>query len=176
MVVARYPDTSTAAAVAARLESWDEVAGAPHVEMVVETDEAGRRHITDHKLGAAAVARYNLGSWAILGLVCGAIAGITGDGGILGILGSGLVTGLIWGLFGVGAGALYGLVAGRSVSARRLRGIAPMLKPGTSLLVAWAEVPLGAGVIATLAPTPETRMLVLGFDRTAGGPILTVAR
>ncbi|MFN8517810.1 MAG: hypothetical protein U0667_00155 [Chloroflexota bacterium] len=175
MIVVRYPHISTAAEVAARLRTAEKATAAPQVEMVIETDDAGGRHVTDHKLGAAAVARYNIGSWAVLGLICGAIAGISGDAGILGILQGGLVTGLFWGLFGAVAGVLYGLLAGRTVSARRLKGIAPMLKPGTSLLVAWGEAPLGGDTLATVALTPGTRMLVLGFDRKDGGAILTVA-
>src|ERR1044071_3532423 len=76
------------------------------------------------------------------GLVCGALAGATGGGGFVGFLEGGLVTGVAWGLFGLGAGALYGLWAGRATSARRLEGIGPILAPGTSTLLAWAEGPL----------------------------------
>jgi hypothetical protein len=76
---------------------------------------------------------------------------------------------------------LYGLWAGRSISARRLKGIAPLLKPGTSVLVAWDESPLDRDTIATLRPTPDaellvTRWLVAEAERdTDGGSLTTVA-
>ena len=43
------------------------------------------------------------------GLIVGFAAG---DGGVIGSLESGLVSGILWGLFGLVAGALYGLGRG----------------------------------------------------------------
>ena len=37
------------------------------------------------------------------------------------------------------AGALYGLWAGRAVSARRLKGVGPLLPPDSSVILAWAD-------------------------------------
>jgi hypothetical protein len=64
---------------------------------VVETDRSGRRHVEDHKLGAVAIARYNVVSWGVVGLVCGAVSGLTGGEGVLGFLEGGLLTGIAWG-------------------------------------------------------------------------------
>jgi hypothetical protein len=142
---------------------------------VIDTDASGRRHVKDPKRSALAVARYNLVSWGALGLVCGALSGITGGDGLLGFLGSGLVTGLAWGLFGLAAEGLYGLSAGRSVSARRLEGIAPILRPGTSVLLAWGETPLDGDSRAKLAPTRDAQLLILGFNPTRSRAVLEVA-
>jgi hypothetical protein len=174
MILLRYRDTSTAKEVAARISASEEAADVPQVELVIETNSSGRRHVRDHKLGAVAVAKYNVVSWGALGLISGAITGATGDDGVLGFLEGGLVTGLAWGLFGVVAGALYGLFAGRSLSARRLKGIAPILEPGTTVLLAWDEAPLGEDTIAMLAPTPDAKLLVLGFNPSNGGAVLEV--
>ena len=62
--------------------------------------------------------------------------GFAGNGGVLGSIESGVVTGLLWALFGLGAGALYGLWAGRGVSARRLKALGPFIPPGSSMLLA----------------------------------------
>ena len=69
----------------------------------------------------------------------GAIAGFTSNGGVLSSIKSGLVTGILWAVFGLIAGALYGLWAGRAVSARRLKGLGPLLPPDTSAVLAWSE-------------------------------------
>jgi hypothetical protein len=175
MILVRYPDTSTANKVAARISASEDASHAPQVELVVETDRSGRRHVEDHKLGAVAIARYNVVSWGVVGLVCGAVSGLTGGEGVVGFLEGGLLTGIAWGLFGAAAGALYGLWAGRSISSRRLKGIASMLAPGTSVLLAWGDAPLEPDVIATLRPTPDDNLLVLGFNPTEGGAVLEVA-
>jgi len=85
------------------------------------------------------------------------------------------VTGVAWGLFGLGAGALYGLWAGRATSARRLEGIGPILAPGTSTLLAWAEGPLSPEAVDLLAGQPGTRRLVLSFNPSEHGAILEAA-
>src|SRR5512140_1861761 len=61
------------------------------------------------------------------------------EGGILGHAEGALVNGIVWALFGLAAGARYGLWAGRGVSARRMKGVRPLLPPGTSTVLAWAE-------------------------------------
>lgn len=72
------------------------------------------------------------------GLVCGAIVGFAGGGGVLGAVDRGLIVGVSWALFGLGAGALHGLWAGRAISARRLKRVGAFVGPDTSLVVAWA--------------------------------------
>ena len=73
------------------------------------------------------------------GLIVGFAAG---DHGALGAIESGLVIGVLWGIFGAVAGALYGMWAGRGVSARRLKGLGAFVPPDNSLAVAWAEGPV----------------------------------
>jgi hypothetical protein len=168
MIVARYPDLTSAAEVATELPRLGEDT---QVELVVVTDRSGRRTVADPKLGASAVARYNLRSWGVLGLVCGALAGITG-GSLLGVLEGGILTAIVWGLFGLGAGALYGLWVGRSVSARRLRGLAPLLAPGTSVLLAWSDGAPNQAVRDRLTRQRDARLLTLTFRAVESGALL----
>jgi hypothetical protein len=116
MILTRYPDTQTAPEIAARIAADHETPF--EVELVVQTDRSGRRRVTDPKFGSSAIARANVPGWAGLGLICGAIAGFTA-GGVFGVLQSGLLTGVVWGAFGLGAGALYGLWAGRGITRKR---------------------------------------------------------
>ena len=163
MILLRFPDPAAAAKAAASTEGVE-------VELVVSTDQSGHRRVSDPHFGSATLGRSNIWGWGGLGLVCGALAGITGGGGLFGFIASGLVTGIVWGLFGLGAGALYGLWAGRSISARRLKGLGGLLPPGTSALLAWTDKPLKAGDLAT----PAAERLVLGFTPTDRGPVLAV--
>jgi hypothetical protein len=117
------------------------------------------------------MARSDVISWGGFGLVFGAIVGLAGGGGILGFLEGGLVTGVGWAVFGLVAGALYGLWAGRSISARRLRGIGPLLLPGTSALLAWSNGPASSAVLEAFQE-PGSSGLVLGFNPVEGGAVL----
>jgi hypothetical protein len=72
------------------------------------------------------------------------------------------------------AGAVYGLLAGRAISARRLKGIGPLLPAGTSTLLAWADGPVSRQAIDTLAG-PDSQWIVLCFDPTEGGAVLAAA-
>jgi hypothetical protein len=80
--------------------------------------------------GAGAWARRDVVSWGLFGVLFGAIAGETGGGGFHGAVTQGVVTGIVWAVFGTFAGAPYGLWAGRSISARRLEGVGPLLGRG----------------------------------------------
>ena len=172
MIMLRYPDPDGAKRTASRIATGDATAeGAIEVELVIKTDRDGHRHVSDPKLGVAAVAKSDVISWGAFGVVCGAIAGGVSGGGILK---GGVVTGIGWGLFGLFAGSLYGLWAGRSVSARRLKAIGPLLAPGTSLLLAWAEGPGSQHTIDTLT-TPESQRLVLRFNPIERGAVLEAA-
>ena len=172
MILLRYPDPHSARQVASRIAAGrTQGLNPPDIELVIETDRSGHRHVTDPSHGAAAWARSDLLSWGGFGLVIGAIMGATGGGGILGFLKSGLLTGIAWGLFGLVAGALYGLWAGRAVSARRLKGIGPLLAPGTSTLLVWAEGPVSQDTLDTLS-VPDSQRIVLGFNPVEGGAVL----
>ena len=96
-----------------------------------------------------------------------------GNGGILGSIENGVVTGVLWAIFGLGAGALYGLWAGRGVSARRLKGVGPLLPPDSSVILAWAD---GAVTERDDRSTVDARGrdTVLRFNSVARGAILEV--
>ena len=175
MLVYRYPDPKTAARIAAQLSKHKPGRDhAPAIELVIETDKGGHRHVTDPGSGTAAWARSDTVSWGAFGLVWGAVVGALGGGGILGFLKDGLVTGLGWAVFGLVAGALYGLWAGRSISARRLEGIGPVLAPGTSAVLAWGD---GAPHDRDLEPLagPGAQHLVLLFNPVDHGAVLEAA-
>jgi hypothetical protein len=175
MLVYRYPDPKTAAHLAADLaKAKPATNGAPHIELVIETDRSGHPHVTDPGSGTAAWARSDLVSWGAFGLVWGAIVGVLGGGGILGFLEGGLVTGIGWAIFGLVAGALYGLWAGRSISARRLKGIGPILAPGTSTVLAWADGAVHHGDLGPLAQ-PGSQHLILVFNPVDHGAVLEAA-
>ena len=99
------------------------------------------------KFGPKAWAKSDIVSWGLFGVVVGAIAGAFGGG----IFKGAVVTGIGWAVFGLFAGALYGLWAGRSTTARRLKGIGPILAPGSSMLLAWAEGPAKLETVEVLA-------------------------
>jgi hypothetical protein len=172
MILFRYRDPATARQVASRIAAGGGQAGnALQVELVTETGRDGRRHVTDPSHGVVAQARSDMLNWGVPGLVVGAIVGVTGGGGIVSFLGSGLLIGVVCGVFGLAAGALYGLWAGRAISARRLKGIGPLLAPGTSTLLAWAEGPVSQDTIDALT-TPGSEHLVLRFNPVEGGAVL----
>jgi hypothetical protein len=112
-------------------------------------------------------------TWGLFGLAWGAIVGIAGDGGVLGTIESGVVTGLLWAIFGLVAGALYGLWAGRAVSAGQLHAVGRLLPPDSSLILAWAD---GAGADRTIKAlsTPDAATLAIRFEPAEGGAVLEV--
>jgi hypothetical protein len=172
MIVLRYPDPDTAKQTASRIATGHATtADATEVELVIKTDGDGHRQVTDPKLGVAAVAKSDVISWGAFGVVWGAIAGGVSGGGILK---GGLVAGIGCGVFGLFAGALYGLWAGRSISARRLTAIGPLLAPRTSVLLAWADGPVSQHTIDTLT-TPQSQRLVLRFNPIERGAVLEAA-
>jgi hypothetical protein len=146
---------------------------APQVELVIETNEHGRRRVVDPSTGSAAFSKSDTISWGLFGLAWGAIAGFASHGGVLSSVKSGMVTGILWAIFGMVAGALYGLWAGRAVSARRLKGVAPLVPPGTSLVVAWAEGAPNQDTIEQWAG-PGSQRLILRFNPAGHGALLEV--
>jgi len=140
-------------------------------ELLFEVDKQGNKRVSAPTTGSAATARSGAPWWAVLGLVFGLVAGWSGDGGILSSLQDGLVTAIAWGIFGLGAGALYGLWAGRAISARRLRGVSPLLPPDTSAMIAWVD---GAVTQQTIdgVSTPDSESLALRFNADGHGVVL----
>ena len=147
--------------------------GAPKAELVIEADEHGKRRVIDPTMGPAAVAKSDLVSWGGFGLVYGLIVGFAGNGGVLGAAERGLVTGIAWGAFGIVAGALFGLWSSRSVSARRLKGIGPLVPPGSSMTLGWAAgTAPAAAVDGWLAP--GSQRLLVRFAAGQHGLVLEV--
>jgi uncharacterized membrane protein len=172
MILYRYPDPRVAAHVAEEVSKGKPGAdGAPQIELIIETDGNGHRHVSDPVRGTAAWARSDVISWGLFGVVFGAIAGAVGGGGFHGAVTDALVTGIAWAVFGLFAGALYGLWAGRSISARRLRGVGPLLGPGTSALIAWADGPVRPSADDVFS-APGSKRLVLSFNAVDGGAVL----
>jgi ABC-type Na+ transport system ATPase subunit NatA len=68
---------------------------------------------------------------------------------------------------------LYGLWAGRAVSARTLRRFDPLIAPGVSSLLAWAEGSVQPADLDALA-APGSQQLVLGFRPVPGGAVLAI--
>jgi uncharacterized membrane protein len=172
MLLFRYPDTKAAPRIAAEVaKAKASHNGAPQVELVIETAQDGRRHVIDPARGTAAWARSDVVSWGLFGVVFGALAGAIGGGGLHGLVEGAVVTGIGWAVFGLVAGALYGLWAGRSISARRLKGVGPLLGRGTSALLAWADGPVRQQALDALG-APEDRRLVLSFNPVPGGAVI----
>jgi len=177
MILLRYPDPGTAKQIAARAapKSKKEAESSPvQVELVIWADRGGRRHVADPTQGAWAWAKSDLVSWGLFGVAVGALAGAFGGGGVHSLVDNAVVTGILWAVFGLVAGALYGLWAGRAVSARRLKRIGPLIAPGTSMIVAWADGPQRQDTLSTLT-APGSQRLILRFNTIDGGAVLEAA-
>jgi uncharacterized membrane protein YfcA len=100
--------------------------------------------------------------------VYGLTVGLSGHHGILSHITSGLVNGLVWAVLGAIAGALYGLWVMRAVSARQLKGMRPLLPPGTSTVLAWSEGDVKQKDIDDWS-APGSQRLILHFKPVSGG-------
>jgi uncharacterized membrane protein len=145
----------------------------PQVEVVLESDARGGLHVHSPNFGVGFSARSSLVSWGVLGLIFGAIGGLTGGGGILGFLGGGLITGVLWGAFGILAGALYGLFVGNVLSARQLKKLDALVPPNTSLAIFWADGDFAHEAIERWAPPGSQRMSVQFNSTTSKGIVLS---
>jgi hypothetical protein len=174
MVLLRYPDPGTAKKMAAEMAPKTKKTVPPlQVELVIRDDGSGR-HVSDPTEGMRATALSSMWSWAAFGVVFGGIAGAVNGGGFGGALKGALVTAVLWGIFGIIAGGLFGLWAGRSVSARRLKSVGPLLAPGTSMVVAWAGKPVTDDTLDRYL-TPGSQRLVLRFNPVEGGAVMEAA-
>jgi hypothetical protein len=145
----------------------------PLAEMVVEANEHGKRRVIDPTMGPAAVAKADIVSWGAFGLLYGALAGFAGNGGFVGAIEGSIGWGIACGVFGIVAGALFGLWAGRSVSARRLNAIGPLVPPDTSMTLAWAGSSASAGAIDNWM-APSSQRLLLRFVADERGLLMEV--
>jgi uncharacterized membrane protein len=169
MVILRYKGQHTVRDVNARVLKNKTV----EPELLFEVDKHGKKHVSAPVTGITATAKSSAPWWAGLGLVFGLAAGASGDGGVLSALPDGLVTAIAWGIFGLCAGSLYGLWAGRAISARRLKGISPLLPPDTSAMIAWADGAVTQQTMSELSP-PGAESLALRFNPVANGVALEV--
>jgi hypothetical protein len=170
MVLLRYPGAATAHDAYKGYGTHDKQLA---VELIAEANSAGRRRVVNPITGVAAMAKGDVVSWGLFGLVYGALVGGFADGDLLSTIQSGVVTGVLWAVFGAFAGALYGLWAGRSVSARRLKPVGPILPPDGSVIVAWGTGPITTQMIGALS-RPEMERLDLRFNPAAPGVTLEV--
>jgi uncharacterized membrane protein len=171
MLLLRYPGEHAAQAALKAPPRADGTA--PQVELVFESARSGKRRVIGPAKGVAAMAKSDVLSWGLFGVAYGAIVGAVENGGILSWIENGLVTGVLWAILGLGAGTLYGLWAGRGVSARRLKGVGPLLPPDSSVILAWADGVVTERTIGALS-TPDAETLILRFDSVARGAILEV--
>ena len=156
MLLLRYPGERATRKVAAKIAQAR--GGALQVELVFETAKSGRRRVVSPAEGVAAMSKSDVVSWGAFGLVFGLVVGFAGTGGVLSSIESGVVTGALWAIFGLGAGALYGLWAGRAVSARRLKGVGPLLRPDSSVILAWADGAIDESAIKEVATSDTERL------------------
>ena len=172
MVLLRFKGRDTAQGM------WEKVTGGKtdknasiQTNVIVAVDADRKLHVDNPTQGIRATARGDIVGWGLFGVVCGFLSGWAGGGSFIGDIEQGAATGVVWGIFGLGAGALFGMWAGRSVSARRLRGLATLLPSDSSLLVAWAD---GAVTSETLADwsAPDAEQLILHFDSVDRGAVL----
>src|SRR5262249_49631259 len=95
MLLFRYPDPKLAGRVAAQVaKAKPQQNGAAQVELVIETDAHGRRHVVDPNRGTAAWARADVVSWGLFGVVVGALAGAIGGGGLHGAVNGAVTPGI----------------------------------------------------------------------------------
>ena len=171
MLLLRYPGERTAGR--SRRRPAQARGDALQVELVFESAKSGKRRVVSPAEGVAAMGKSDVVSWGGFGLVFGLIVGFAGNGGVLSSIESGVVTGVLWAIFGLVAGALYGLWAGRAVSARRLKGVGPLLPPDSSVILAWADGAVAERTIERWS-TPDAERLALRFNPVARGGILEV--
>jgi hypothetical protein len=176
MIMIRYPNVGGAKQVAHELKaSKTKAAAAAEVELLIETEENGHRHVTDPTLGTGSQAVKSAISWAVFGAAVGAISGaFAGGNGIVdGIVKGGVVTGLGWAVGGILMGLAYGFFVGRGTGMSKLNGIEPLLAPGTSTVLAWTDGPVSRETLDLLTKDqPRPDQLVLHFNPAEHGAVL----
>jgi uncharacterized membrane protein len=141
------------------------------VELVFEVPRHGRTRVISPSAGVAAWAKSDVISWGAFGVAFGLVVGFVGNGGTFGILEEGAVKGVLWGVFGLGAGALYGLWVGRAVSARRIKGLQALLPPDTATALVWLTAGARDGEI-TRETRASTAHVAIDFLPVEGGAVL----
>ncbi len=174
MLMLRYRGADTARRVLARHRAAHGRHRQPvQAELVFQASERGRAKVSDPAQGAAAFARSDLISWGLFGVVYGLIVGVVSNHGIFSAVKDTVAAGVVCAVFGLAAGALYGLWAGRAVSARRLKGLRPILPRGTSTILAWSEESLTGQVIDSWSE-PGSQRIIVRFNPVSDGALLEV--
>jgi len=173
MVLLRFKGEHTVRGVETKLSGVKGPGQTLQTELLFEVDAHGKAHVSSPSMGVAVTGKSSLLWWGVFGLVFGAIVGVASNGGVMSFLKDGVLTGIVWAIYGLGAGSLYGLWAGRGMSARRLKGIGPLLAPDSSMLLAWADGGVKGQAIAEYS-TPDSQSLVLRFNPTGHGAQLEV--
>lgn len=141
------------------------------VDLVFETNDKGKVNVNSPSQGPVATAKADLVSWGVFGVVFGAIAGLFSTGGVLGFFEGGILTGIGWGIFGLFAGMLMGYFANRTVTSSQVKGITSLLRPDSSLILAWADATAPPDEIDMFA-TPDSQHLILDFVAGKEGAVL----
>jgi hypothetical protein len=174
MLLVRFKGEHTVRGIEEKLMGSSEGADKTvQAELLFEVDKRGNASVRSPAQGVAAMAKSDVVSWGGFGVVYGAIVGAVSNGGILSFIEGGVATGIAWAIFGLVAGALYGLWAGRAVSARRLKGIGPLLPPDSSMMLAWADGDITQQMVAEFSTT-EGQALILRFNPAGRGALLEV--
>ena len=120
MLLVRYRGEKTARRELARHRPADGKHGhGVQTELIFEAPGQGRLKVSDPKQGAWALAKSDLISWGLFGVIYGLIVGLVSNHGAFSAIADTAAAGVVCAVFGLAAGALYGLWAGRAVSARR---------------------------------------------------------
>lgn len=170
MLLFRYLGRDTAEKVEAEV-GREPGASTVQTELVFAVNKERTIRITNPAKGAKAMARSDLISWGLFGVIYGAVIGFTDNPGIFSILGRGIETGIAWAVFGLFAGYLGGLWVGQAMSPRRLKGIISFLEPDTSLVLAWGEGHVAPEMITGLE-REASQKLILKFYPTRNGAVL----
>ena len=172
MLLVRYRGEKTARRELARHRPADGKHGhGVQTELIFEAPGQGRLKVSDPKQGAWALAKSDLISWGLFGVIYGLIVGLVSNHGAFSAIADTAAAGVLCAVFGLAAGALYGLWAGRAVSARRLRSVRPLLPPETSTVLAWSEADLTEQVLDDWSE-PGSERLIVRFSPAGDGALL----
>jgi hypothetical protein len=169
LVLLRYPSPE----VAEQMVSQPPADSSFEVSTIIRSGPDGKPHVKDPYFGVRAMAKSDLLWWGGFGVVYGALVGAAGGGGLFGVIEEGVVSAVVWGIVGLGVGALYGALFGQAFSGRRLKGVGPLVGPGTSILAAWVDgaSPLTKSALDEYAK-PGSQRLVLNFNPSERGVVL----
>ena len=173
MVTVRFADEHGAGRQAKSGSAGHQDPSAPQVELVIETNDHGRRRVIDPTAGSAAFSVPDAISWGAFGLVWGAIVGFTSNAGVLGSLERGVVTGILWTHLRSGrrrALRAVGGTRGVSAAAEGARPTPAARQLPAACLGGRAGQPAGDRAVGRArVPAPDPALQPRGARRPAGG-------